>query len=72
MRKISQAIYNRIDNGVYNALSEQWWQPDSPFYQMKVSFNPARVGYAKRELIEELKIDPKATAALDVGSGGDS
>ena len=65
-----QAIYNRIDNGVYSALSDQWWQPDSAFYQMKVSLNPARVGYAKRKLIEELKIDPKATAALDVGSGG--
>jgi len=28
------------------------------------------VGYAKRKLIEELKIDPQATAALDVGCGG--
>ena len=70
MRKITQAIYERINNGVYSALSDQWWQPDSAFYQMKVSFNPARVGYAKRKLIEELKIDPQATAALDVGCGG--
>jgi len=70
MRKITQAIYKRINNGVYSALSDQWWQPDSAFYQMKVSFNPARVGYAKRKLIEELKIDPQATAALDVGCGG--
>ena len=70
MRKIPQAIYDRINNGVYSALSDLWWQPDSAFYQMKVCFNPARVGYAKRKLIEELKIDPKATAALDVGCGG--
>lgn len=70
MRKIPQAVYDRIDNAVYSALSETWWQPDSAFYQMKVSFNPARVGYAKRKLIEELKIDPKAVAALEVGCGG--
>jgi 2-polyprenyl-6-hydroxyphenyl methylase/3-demethylubiquinone-9 3-methyltransferase len=70
MRKIPEAIYDRIDNGVYSAQSDQWWQPESAFYQMKVSFNPVRVGYVKRKLIEELKIDPKATAALDVGCGG--
>jgi len=70
MRKMPQEIYDRIDNGIYSALSDQWWQPDSAFYQLKVSFNPARVGYAKRKLIKELKIDPKATAALDVGCGG--
>jgi len=70
MRKIPEAIYDRIDNGVYSAQSGQWWQPESAFYQMKVSFNPARLGYAKRKLIEELKVDPKTTAALDVGCGG--
>ena len=37
---------------------------------MNVSLNPARVGYAKKILIEELQIDPRATAALDVGCGG--
>jgi 2-polyprenyl-6-hydroxyphenyl methylase/3-demethylubiquinone-9 3-methyltransferase len=36
---------------------------------MTVTFNPARVGYAKKKLIEELKIDPQATAALEVGCG---
>jgi 2-polyprenyl-6-hydroxyphenyl methylase / 3-demethylubiquinone-9 3-methyltransferase len=70
MRKIPQTIYDRIDNGVYSALSEQWWQPDSALYQMNVSLNPARVEYAKKILIEELHIDPGSTAALDVGCGG--
>jgi 2-polyprenyl-6-hydroxyphenyl methylase / 3-demethylubiquinone-9 3-methyltransferase len=70
MRKVSQPIYDRIDNGVYNVQSDQWWQPDSAFYQMTVALNPVRVGYAKRKLVEELKIDPKVTAALDVGCGG--
>ena len=70
MRKVSQAIYDRIDNAVYAVQSDQWWQPESAWFQVTVSFNPARVGYAKNKLIDELKIDPKATAALEVGCGG--
>lgn len=70
MRKISRKTYDRMDNGVYDSKASEWWQPDSPFYQMKVSFNPARVGYLRRKLLDELRIDPGATAALDVGCGG--
>ena len=70
MRKVSRTTCESIDNGIYSALSDQWWQPDSAFYQMKVAFNPARAGYAKMKLIEELKIEPRATAALEVGCGG--
>lgn len=70
MRKISRATYDRMDNGLYSAASAQWWQPDSAFYQMKVSFNPVRVSYARRILVNVLKIDPQVTEALDVGCGG--
>jgi 2-polyprenyl-6-hydroxyphenyl methylase/3-demethylubiquinone-9 3-methyltransferase len=70
MRKISRRTFDRMDNGVYDSRASEWWQPDSPFYQMKVSFNPARVGYLRRKLLDELGIDPGATAALDVGCGG--
>ncbi len=70
MRHVTQSVFDRIDNGLYSSHSDEWWQPESPFYQMKVSFNPGRVGYARRILLEELKIDPRATAALDVGCGG--
>jgi 2-polyprenyl-6-hydroxyphenyl methylase/3-demethylubiquinone-9 3-methyltransferase len=68
--KIPQAAYTRIDNDLYSVRSDEWWRPDSPFYQMKVSFNPARVGYAKRVLFEVLKIDPRGRKALEIGSGG--
>jgi 2-polyprenyl-6-hydroxyphenyl methylase / 3-demethylubiquinone-9 3-methyltransferase len=70
MRRISQAIYDCMDNDVYSAQGDQWWRPDSPFYQMRIFLNPVRVEYAKRILIEETKIDPRAVAALDVGCGG--
>jgi 2-polyprenyl-6-hydroxyphenyl methylase/3-demethylubiquinone-9 3-methyltransferase len=37
---------------------------------MKHVFNPARVGYAKRKLFEDLKINPSGKRALEVGCGG--
>jgi 2-polyprenyl-6-hydroxyphenyl methylase/3-demethylubiquinone-9 3-methyltransferase len=60
----------RINNAVYDTEGGTWWQPDSAFYQMKHVFNPVRVGYAKRKLFEELKIDPIGIRALEVGCGG--
>ncbi len=70
MPKISRSVYDRMDNAVYSAQGDQWWQPDSAFYQMRVFLNPVRASYAKRILFEERGIDPKAAAALDVGCGG--
>ena len=69
-RKLSQETYDRIDNDIYSARSESWWDPESDFYQMKVAFNPVRVGFARRVLLDELKIDPRGRTALEVGSGG--
>jgi len=68
--RVSPKIYARIDNGLYSARSDEWWRPDSPFYQMMVSFNPPRVGYVRRVLFDVLKIDPRGKTALEVGSGG--
>lgn len=70
MRKASQDAFDKIDNGIYSAESDQWWRPDSAFFQMNVSFNPVRVGYARKKLLDELGIEPSVTAALDVGCGG--
>lgn len=70
MPKITQTIYDRMDQAVYSAHGDEWWQPDSAFYQMRVFLNPVRVAYARRVLIDDAKVDPKATAALDVGCGG--
>ena len=59
-----------MDNGVYSDQSETWWRDDSPFYQMKVAFNPVRVAYARRVVFDMLKINPRGRQALEVGSGG--
>lgn len=68
--RITQDVYDRIDNAIYDAQSDAWWQPDSPFYQMRVAFNPARVGYARRILFDVLRIDPQGKRVMEVGSGG--
>ncbi|MCX6560679.1 MAG: bifunctional 2-polyprenyl-6-hydroxyphenol methylase/3-demethylubiquinol 3-O-methyltransferase UbiG [Candidatus Aminicenantes bacterium] len=70
LSRVASAVYDRIDNAVYNTESETWWQPDSAFHQMKHVFNPARVGYAKRKLFGDLKINPSGKQALEIGCGG--
>ena len=62
--------YDRIDNSIYHAENDHWWQPDSALYLMKTSINPVRVGYFKKKLLDELNIDPHGSTALEVGCGG--
>jgi 2-polyprenyl-6-hydroxyphenyl methylase/3-demethylubiquinone-9 3-methyltransferase len=66
----AQEIYERIDNDLYHAAGDRWWQSDSALYLIQSSVNPARVGYFKKKLFTELKADPQGKAALDVGCGG--
>jgi len=70
LRSIPPETYDRIDNRVYDAAGESWWQPDSSFYQLKVSFNPVRVGYARRKFFDEFHLNPSGKQALEVGCGG--
>jgi 2-polyprenyl-6-hydroxyphenyl methylase/3-demethylubiquinone-9 3-methyltransferase len=68
--RISQQIYQRIDNSYYNRAGDEWWQPDSVLHLMKTSVNPVRVAYAREKLLSELNICPKEKIALEVGCGG--
>jgi 2-polyprenyl-6-hydroxyphenyl methylase/3-demethylubiquinone-9 3-methyltransferase len=61
---------NSIDNTLYNREGDIWRQPDSPFYLMQCSVNPARLGFFKRKLVTELNINPQGKSALEVGCGG--
>ena len=70
LTRVPSAVYDRIDNAVYDTASEAWWQPDAALHQMKHVFNPARVDYAKRKLFEDFKINPSGKRALEVGCGG--
>jgi len=62
--------YDRIDNSIYHAENDPWWQPDSALYMLKTSINPVRVGYFKKILFNELKVAPIGSTALEVGCGG--
>lgn len=70
MKAVSDEIYKRIDNDLYNAEGDIWWQPTNVLYLLKTSVNPVRVGYARRKLFDELHIDSAGKKALEVGCGG--
>jgi 2-polyprenyl-6-hydroxyphenyl methylase/3-demethylubiquinone-9 3-methyltransferase len=70
VKRVAQEIYDRIDNDLYHAHGDRWWQSDSPLYLIQSSVNPARVGYLKKKLFNDLKVSPQGKAALEVGCGG--
>lgn len=70
MHKVSEEIYRRIDNNIYNTESADWWHSDSALHLMRTFFNPVRVGYTKKKLFELLNINPKGKFSLEVGCGG--
>lgn len=59
-----------VDNAIYDRLSDTWWEEDGFLNVLLTALNPARFGYMKRILIEELGIDPAGLEVLDVGCGG--
>jgi 2-polyprenyl-6-hydroxyphenyl methylase/3-demethylubiquinone-9 3-methyltransferase len=69
MEKVSQTIYDRIDNDLYKTNGDSWWKPDTSLHLLKTSVNPWRVGYAVK-VLKKLGIDPKGKTALEIGCGG--
>src|SRR3954471_7265104 len=59
-----------VDNEMYDRLSHTWWDDDSFLNLLRSGFNPARVGYFRRVLTDELGLDPDGLRMLDVGCGG--
>jgi 2-polyprenyl-6-hydroxyphenyl methylase/3-demethylubiquinone-9 3-methyltransferase len=70
VRKVTPNIYNRINNDFYDGEGDQWWQPDTPLSLINSSVNPARVGYLKKKLFNDLRMDPRGKSALEIGCGG--
>ncbi len=67
---VPREICERIDNGLYDAVGEQWWDPVSSYHQTLAFLNPVRVGFAKKALLGGLGIDPRGKKALEIGCGG--
>jgi 2-polyprenyl-6-hydroxyphenyl methylase / 3-demethylubiquinone-9 3-methyltransferase len=59
-----------IDNELYNAPGDIWWDDDQILSMLRTSLNPARFGYFREVLLERLRIDPSGKEALDIGCGG--
>lgn len=58
-----------VDNQIYDAPGDIWWEESSPAGILRTAINPERVAYL-REAIDRLGIDPAGLEALDVGCGG--
>ena len=67
---VSQSIYNRIDNDLYNEKRDIWWDKNSVLYLLKTSVNPCRFSYYLNVYKNALCLEPKGKTALDIGCGG--
>jgi 2-polyprenyl-6-hydroxyphenyl methylase/3-demethylubiquinone-9 3-methyltransferase len=58
-----------VDNLLYDRLAAGWWD-DRGFLHAMAALNPARFGYMRRVLFDELHLTPAGLQVLDVGCGG--
>jgi 2-polyprenyl-6-hydroxyphenyl methylase/3-demethylubiquinone-9 3-methyltransferase len=58
-----------VDNLLYDRLAASWWN-ERGFLHALAALNPARFGYMRRVLTEELDLNPTGLQVLDVGCGG--
>lgn len=59
-----------LDNQIYDRLSHTWWEEDGFLNILKSALNPARFGYMRRVLVDELQTDLLGLRVLDIGCGG--
>lgn len=50
-------------------MADSWWD-ESGFLHALAALNPARFGYMRRVLVEELRLAPVSLHVLDIGCGG--
>lgn len=58
-----------VDNELYNAPGDIWWDENQPLSSLRTAINPARMGYLE-ETIRRLELHGAGRRALDVGCGG--
>lgn len=59
-----------VDNEIYNAPGDIWWDDTQPLSLLRTALNPGRFAYFRQVLIDRLGINPTGKHALDVGCGG--
>ncbi|MEA2637112.1 MAG: 2-polyprenyl-6-hydroxyphenyl methylase / 3-demethylubiquinone-9 3-methyltransferase, partial [Chloroflexota bacterium] len=58
-----------VDNNVYNAPGDIWWDEHQPLNSIRTAINPARLDYFTR-VLRELSVDPAGKTVVDIGCGG--
>ena len=58
-----------MDNALYDRMADSWWD-EQGFLHALAALNPARFGYMRRMLTEELRLPSAGLQVLDVGCGG--
>lgn len=58
-----------VDNKLYDAREDIWWDETKPLNALRTAINPGRVGYL-RQVVATLGLRPADSTALDVGCGG--
>jgi 2-polyprenyl-6-hydroxyphenyl methylase / 3-demethylubiquinone-9 3-methyltransferase len=58
-----------VDNALYDRMAATWWDQGGLLHAL-AALNPARFGYMRRVLTEELLLDPATLQVLDLGCGG--
>lgn len=59
-----------VDNELYNAPGDIWWDDSQALSFLRIAVNPARFGYFEDVLLNRLGFDPSGKKTLDIGSGG--
>jgi len=58
-----------VDNEIYNAPGDAWWDEHQPLHALRTFMNPARMQYFKN-VFAERGLDPAGKVIIDVGCGG--
>jgi 2-polyprenyl-6-hydroxyphenyl methylase/3-demethylubiquinone-9 3-methyltransferase len=58
------------DNELYNQPGDIWWDEREHLSMLRTMMNPARLGFFREVLIDNLRLDLPGRRVLDVGCGG--
>jgi 2-polyprenyl-6-hydroxyphenyl methylase/3-demethylubiquinone-9 3-methyltransferase len=58
-----------VDNAIYTAPGDIWWDERQPLSSLRTAINPGRIGYLAR-ILEETGFRTSGARALDIGCGG--
>jgi 2-polyprenyl-6-hydroxyphenyl methylase/3-demethylubiquinone-9 3-methyltransferase len=58
-----------VDNEIYNAPGDIWWNENQPLYTLRTFMNPARMQYFTSVFAAQ-GVDPAGKVIIDIGCGG--